>query len=168
MEAKQVLVIAATMLAAMGAPAFAQQAREPYVRVAEIEIDPAHLEAYTAAVKEQIEAAIGLEAGVLALYSVADKDNPAHVFVFRNVRGYRCLQGASRDRSFQEIQGRHPGHGEIPQVAGNDTYPSGQQVQVSSVSLVRPCAVTSHCQSRRAREQAESAGGSRLISGIWK
>ena len=82
MEAKQVLVIAATMLAAMGAPAFAQQAREPYVRVAEIEIDPAHLEAYTAAVKEQIEAAIGLEAGVLALYSVADKDNPAHVFVF--------------------------------------------------------------------------------------
>ena len=82
MEAKQVLVIAATMLAAMGAPAFAQQAREPYVRVAEIEIDPAQLEAYTAAVKEQIEAAIGLEAGVLALYSVADKDNPAHVFVF--------------------------------------------------------------------------------------
>jgi quinol monooxygenase YgiN len=82
MEAKQVLVIAATMLAAMGAPAFAQQAREPYVRVAEIEIDPAYLEAYTAAVKEQIEAAIGLEAGVLALYSVADKDNPAHVFVF--------------------------------------------------------------------------------------
>lgn len=82
MEAKQVLVIAATMLAAMGAPAFAQQAREPYVRVAEIEIDPAHLEAYTAAVKEQIEAAIELEAGVLALYSVADKDNPAHVFVF--------------------------------------------------------------------------------------
>ena len=82
MEAKQVLVIAATMLAEMGAPAFAQQAREPYVRVAEIEIDPAHLEAYTAAVKEQIEAAIGLEAGVLALYSVADKDNPAHVFVF--------------------------------------------------------------------------------------
>jgi quinol monooxygenase YgiN len=80
MEAKQVLVIAATMLAAMGAPAFAQQAREPYVRVAEIEIDPAHLEAYTAAVKEQLEAAIGL--GVLALYSVADKDNPAHVFVF--------------------------------------------------------------------------------------
>jgi molybdate transport system substrate-binding protein len=82
MDAKQVLVIAATMLAAMGTPAFAQQAREPYVRVAEIEIDPAQLDAYTVAVKEQIEAAIGLEAGVLALYSVADKDNPAHVFVF--------------------------------------------------------------------------------------
>jgi quinol monooxygenase YgiN len=82
MDAKQVLVMATTMLAAMGAPVFAQQAREPYVRVAEIVIDPAQLEAYTAAVKEQIEAAIRLETGVLALYSVADKDNPAHVFVF--------------------------------------------------------------------------------------
>jgi len=39
-------------------------------------------EAYKAAVKEQIEAAVQLEAGVLALYSVTDKDNPAHVFVF--------------------------------------------------------------------------------------
>ena len=82
MDAKQVLVMAATMLTAMGAPVFAQQAREPYVRVAEIVIDPAQLEAYTAAVKEQIEAAIRLETGVLALYSVADKDNPAHVLVF--------------------------------------------------------------------------------------
>jgi quinol monooxygenase YgiN len=82
MDAKQVLVIATTMLATMGVSAFGQQAREPYVRVAEIEIDPAQLEAYKAAVKEQIEAAVRLEPDVLALYSVADKDNPALVFVF--------------------------------------------------------------------------------------
>ena len=81
MDAKQVLLMATTMLA-MGVSAFGQEAREPYVRVAEIEIDPAQLEAYNAAVKEQIEAAVRLEPGVLALYSVADKDNPALVFVF--------------------------------------------------------------------------------------
>jgi quinol monooxygenase YgiN len=52
------------------------------VRVAEIEIDPAQLEPYKAAVKEQIEAAVRLEPGVLALYSVTDKENPAHIFVF--------------------------------------------------------------------------------------
>jgi quinol monooxygenase YgiN len=80
MDAKQVLV--ATMLATMGASAFGQQAREPYVRVAEIDIDSSQLEAYKAAVKEQIEAAVRLEPGVLALYSVTDKDDPAHVFVF--------------------------------------------------------------------------------------
>lgn len=72
----------ATTMLAMGVSAFGQEAREPYVRVAEIEIDPAQLEAYKAAVKEQIEAAVRLEPGVLALYSVADKDNPALVFVF--------------------------------------------------------------------------------------
>jgi quinol monooxygenase YgiN len=80
MDAKQILV--ATMLATMGASAFGQQAREPYVRVAEIDIDSSQLEAYKAAVKEQIEAAVRLEPGVLALYSVTDKDDPAHVFVF--------------------------------------------------------------------------------------
>jgi quinol monooxygenase YgiN len=82
MDARQLLVLGATMLATLSAPAFAQDSKEPYVRVAEIEIDPAQLQAYKAAVKEQIEAAVQLEAGVLALYSVADKDNPAHVFVF--------------------------------------------------------------------------------------
>src|SRR3954469_18853353 len=82
MDARQLLVLGATMLATLGAPVFAQDTKEPYVRVAEIEIDPAQLEAYKAAVKEQIEAAVQLEAGVLALYSVAEKDNPAHVFVF--------------------------------------------------------------------------------------
>jgi quinol monooxygenase YgiN len=50
--------------------------------VAEIEIDPAQLEAYTTAIKEQVEAALRLEPGVLALYSVADKENPAHITVF--------------------------------------------------------------------------------------
>jgi len=43
----------------------------------EIEIDPAQLEAYRAAVREQIEAAVRVEPGVLALYAVSDKDNPA-------------------------------------------------------------------------------------------
>ena len=82
MDARQLLVLGATMVATLGAPAFGQDTREPYVRVAEIEIDPTQLEAYKAAVKEQIEAAVQREAGVLVLYSVADKDDPAHVFVF--------------------------------------------------------------------------------------
>ena len=42
--------------------------------------------AYKAAVQEQIEAAIRLEPGVLVLYSVSNKDNPAHVTVFEIYR----------------------------------------------------------------------------------
>jgi len=83
MYSKQFLVLGASMLAAsLTGPAAAQEARQPYVRVAEIEIDPSQVEPYNAAVKEQIEAAVRLEPGVLALYSVADKENPSHVFVF--------------------------------------------------------------------------------------
>lgn len=49
------------MMESLSAPAVAQDSNEPYVRVAEIEIDPAQLDAYKAAVKEQIEAAIRSE-----------------------------------------------------------------------------------------------------------
>jgi quinol monooxygenase YgiN len=58
------------------------RAHEPYVRVAEIDIDPAQLESYKAAAREEIEASVRLEPGVLALYAVSDKDDPAHVTVF--------------------------------------------------------------------------------------
>jgi quinol monooxygenase YgiN len=83
MDAKQLLVLGASALASLSSgSATAEDSKEPYVRVAEIEIDPAQLEPYKVAVKEQIEAAVRLEPGVLALYSVADKENPAHVYVF--------------------------------------------------------------------------------------
>jgi quinol monooxygenase YgiN len=48
----------------------------PVVRVAELEIDPAQLDAYKAAVTEEIEASIRDEPGVLAIYSTALKDQP--------------------------------------------------------------------------------------------
>jgi quinol monooxygenase YgiN len=80
-------------MASLGTPSFAQDSKEPYVRVAEIEIDPAQLDAYKIAASEQIEAAVRLEPGVLALYSVSDKDNPAHVFVleiYADVNAYNA------------------------------------------------------------------------------
>ena len=83
MDAKQILVLGASVLAAFsGGSVMGKDSKEPYVRVAEIEIDPVQLEPYKAAVQEQIEAAVRLEPGVLALYSMADKENPAHIFVF--------------------------------------------------------------------------------------
>jgi quinol monooxygenase YgiN len=81
MGVKEILSAAILALAAASA-CFAQVTKEPYVRVAEIDIDPAQLEDYKTAVKEQVEAALRLEPGVLALYSMADKENPSHVTVF--------------------------------------------------------------------------------------
>jgi quinol monooxygenase YgiN len=91
MNTKQLFVFG-VLAAALGGGAVAQQANGQYVQVAEIEIDPAQLEAYRAAVQEQIEAVIRVEPGVLVLYAVSDKDNPARVKVFeiyRDVDAYR-------------------------------------------------------------------------------
>lgn len=93
MDSRQLLVLGATMMASLSSPAVAQHVGSPYVRLAEIEIDPAQFDAYKAAVEEQIQAAVRSEPGVLALYAVADKDTPALVFVFEmyaDVDAYRA------------------------------------------------------------------------------
>jgi quinol monooxygenase YgiN len=54
-------------------------AKHPYVRIA---VDPSRTEAYNAALGEEIEASVRLELGVLALYAVADQDDPARIFIF--------------------------------------------------------------------------------------
>ena len=58
------------------------QAQAQYVRLAELEIDPAQLDAFKAAVTEGVQAAVRSEPGVLALYAVYEKDNPNRVRVF--------------------------------------------------------------------------------------
>lgn len=60
--------------------AMAQQ-KNQMVRLAKIEVDPAQLENYDAALKEQMTTAIRVEPGVLAYYALADKDNPAHITI---------------------------------------------------------------------------------------
>lgn len=52
------------------------------VHIARLQIDPAQLDNYKVALKEQIETAVRVEPGVLTLHAVADKDNPAHITVF--------------------------------------------------------------------------------------
>ena len=83
MNAKQLLTLGAASLATLLCRgALAQEVSVNSVQVAEIEIDPAQLESYEAAVKEHIDTAIRLEPGVLVLYAVSEKDNPTRVRVF--------------------------------------------------------------------------------------
>ena len=93
MNIGRLLVFGLSVLASLvSGPAIAAESQPQYVQVAEIEIDPAQLESYKAAVKEQIETAVRVERGVLVLYAVAEKDNPARVRVFeiyRDVDAYR-------------------------------------------------------------------------------
>lgn len=71
------VAIWALAAAAACSPAIqAQETDKTVVRIAELVIDPEQLVAYTAAVREEMEDSIRLEPGVLAIYSVAEKDKP--------------------------------------------------------------------------------------------
>jgi len=58
------------------------QSTMPLVHIAKLQIDPAQLVQYNAALKEHAKTAVRVEPGVLTLYAVADKDDPTRITVF--------------------------------------------------------------------------------------
>jgi quinol monooxygenase YgiN len=105
MNTMQLFVYSASVLAtALGGAAVAQEAGGQYVQVAEIEVDPAQVDAYRAAVREQIEAAIRKEPGVLVLYAVHEKEDPTRVRVFeiyRDRKAYEAHLGSDHFKKYK-------------------------------------------------------------------
>jgi quinol monooxygenase YgiN len=60
----------------------AETAQDRVVRLAELEVDPAHLGPYPAALPEEISTSIRVEPGVLTLYAVSVKDRPTQIRLF--------------------------------------------------------------------------------------
>jgi quinol monooxygenase YgiN len=75
-------ISAALLASSLGGCAVTQEPPMPFVRVAELEIDPAQRETYEAAVKEEMETSVRVEPGVLAIYAVAEKGNSSKLTFF--------------------------------------------------------------------------------------
>ena len=107
MNIRQLLLVGISLLAsAVCGAAVAQEMQGQYVQIAEIEIDPAQLEDYKAAVREHIETAIRVEPGVLVLYSVSEKDNPTHIRVFEiyaSTEAYRAHLEAPHFKKYKTV-----------------------------------------------------------------
>lgn len=58
------------------------QQKGTVVRIAKLRVDSAQLESYKAALKEEIEASVRVEPGVLSLYAVSEKDHPDLITIF--------------------------------------------------------------------------------------
>jgi quinol monooxygenase YgiN len=105
MDFKQFLILGTSLLASsLGGRAVAEEMQEQYVQLAELEIDPAQLEDYKAAVRKQIETAIRVEPGVLVLYAVSEKGNPTHITVFEvhaNMAAYRMHLDAPHFKEYK-------------------------------------------------------------------
>jgi quinol monooxygenase YgiN len=76
-------LISALLLAMCSPPTTIISAnRNELVRLAVIEVDTSQINAYNEFLREEIEASIRLEPGVITLYGVGEKANPEHVTLF--------------------------------------------------------------------------------------
>lgn len=107
MNTRQLMLLGASVFAAAACGvAIAQEMQGQYVQIAEIEIDPAQLEEYKAAVREHIETAIRAEPGVLVLYAVSERDNPTHIRVFEiyaSTEAYRAHLEAPHFKKYKAV-----------------------------------------------------------------
>jgi len=85
-------------------PACAEDQSERVVRIAELEIDPAQLDAYKAALREEIEQSINLEPGVLTLYAVAVKEHPNQIRLFEIYASAAAYQAHLQSPHFRKYK----------------------------------------------------------------
>jgi quinol monooxygenase YgiN len=82
----------------------AQDRRGRIVRIAELEIDPAQLDAYKAALREEIEASIRVEPGVLTLYAVSLKDQSNQIRLFETYASTAAYQAHLQSEHFKKYK----------------------------------------------------------------
>ena len=80
------------------------QEQAPMVRLSKLVVDPLHLPAYRAALKEEIEASIRLEPGVLTLYAVFEVKNPTHLTILEIYRDRSAYEAHLATPHFQKYK----------------------------------------------------------------
>jgi quinol monooxygenase YgiN len=83
---------------------FSQPLDDRIVRIAELEIYPDQLDAYKAALKEEISASIGKESGVLTLYAVSLRGHPEQIRLFETYRNAASYQAHLQSPYFKKYK----------------------------------------------------------------
>jgi quinol monooxygenase YgiN len=89
---KTKLLLLFTLPSLLCGVAMTDERPDRYVRIAELEIDPAQVDAFATALREVGQASVRSEEGCLVLYAVAEKDNPGRVRVFEIYRDPAAYQ----------------------------------------------------------------------------
>jgi len=74
------------------------------VRLAKIQVDPAQLEQYNIALKQQMNAAIKNEPGVLTYYAVAEKADPSHITILEIYADTAAYQAHIQTQHFKKYK----------------------------------------------------------------
>jgi quinol monooxygenase YgiN len=81
-------------------------ARDPIVRIAELEIVPGQLDAYKIELKAEIETSIRVEPGVLMLYAVSVKEHPEQIRLFETYRDQAAYESHLQSAHFKTYKDR--------------------------------------------------------------
>ena len=102
---RMLLLIGVTMAVTLFSPeqADAQQDRR-MIRIAKIQVDPAQIDSYNAALKEQMTTAVKVEPGVLTYYAVADKTNPSHITILEIYADTAAYQSHIQSEHFKKYK----------------------------------------------------------------
>ncbi|MGA4198829.1 putative quinol monooxygenase [Ralstonia pseudosolanacearum] len=82
-----------------------QQPTAPYVRIAQLDVDPQRLAEFEAVLRESASTSVRVEPGVYTLYAVAFKDNPHRFLVFemyKDEAAYKAHRETPHFRKFFE------------------------------------------------------------------
>jgi quinol monooxygenase YgiN len=82
---------------------------QPLVRIAELEIDAGQVEAYTNALKEEVETSIRVEPGVLTLYAVSVKGQPNQIRIFETYKDEAAYESHLQTPHFRKYKAETQG-----------------------------------------------------------
>src|SRR5688572_15819825 len=74
------------------------------VRISEIQIDPAHLEAYNALLQEEAEASVRLEPGVISIFPMYQRENPTEVRILEIYASRAAYESHIKSPHFQKYK----------------------------------------------------------------
>jgi quinol monooxygenase YgiN len=105
------LAIAVLLFAVLGTfrTAASETMDQPLVRIAELEIDASQLDAYRAALKEEIATSIRVEPGVLTLYAVSVKNDPTQIRIFETYGSQAAYEAHLQTRHFKKYKAETQG-----------------------------------------------------------
>ena len=114
---------------------FRSRATTGWCRIAELEIYPDQLDAYKAALKEEISASIGKEPGVLTLYAVSLKGHPEQIRLFETYRNVASYQAHLQSPHFQKYKEQTQHNGQVTQPCRDGRHSAWLEVKLNAALL---------------------------------
>ncbi|GAA4440550.1 hypothetical protein GCM10023188_37960 [Pontibacter saemangeumensis] len=80
------------------------QRNDMMIRISEIEVDSNYLEAYNSILKEEAEASVRLEPGVISIYPMYQKDNPTQIRILEVYANREAYESHLKTPHFQKYK----------------------------------------------------------------